>query len=64
MHEHNSDGSVYMTILTVFLYMAHKFTLSDWAAGATIAAALSTLMLNLYRMFWEKKKKPNKDEAT
>jgi hypothetical protein len=54
----NNDGSLYMTIFTVFLYMAHRFTLSDWAAVGTIAAALSTLAYNLYRMFWEKKKGP------
>lgn len=58
MHgENNNDGSLYMTILTVFLYMAHRFTLSDWAAVGTILAALSTLAYNLYRMFGDKKPK-------
>jgi len=62
MHgEHNNDGSLYMTLLTVFLYLIARLSLTEWAAIATIFAALSTMAYNLYRMFGLKKKK---DEET
>lgn len=47
-----------MTLLTVLLYFSARFTITDWAGIATILAALSTVALNVYKAWKERKKTP------
>lgn len=55
MDQANGHGSVYMTLLTVLLYFNARFSITDWAGIATILAALSTVGLNVYKYFKEKR---------
>lgn len=57
VHYPGGHDSLYMTIGTVFLYFISKLTVSDLAAMATILAAISTAVLNVYRFLKERKER-------
>lgn len=57
MDQGNGHGSVFMTLVTVLLYFHARFTITDWAGVATILAALSTVGLNIYKFFKDRKNK-------
>jgi hypothetical protein len=56
---YQGHDSLYLTIMTVFLYFISKFTLSDVAAMATVLAAVSTAVLNVFRFLKERKERKN-----
>lgn len=62
MHEYNGHGSVYGTIVTVFLYLLARFSISDMAAVATIFAGLTTGAFTLMKMWRLHKNKNSSDE--
>lgn len=55
-NNYDSNGGVFMTILTVLLYFFTRFTVTEWAGIATILAALTTAVLNVYRFIQLKKR--------
>lgn len=57
------DGSTYMTIMTIGLYLVAVLTWQSVAAIAAILAGISTFAYNCYRFYGEyKKNKDNKRE--
>lgn len=49
-HNHSGNGGLLMMVCSAFLYILSIFTLSQWAASATIFAALATGCYNGYKL--------------
>jgi hypothetical protein len=49
MNDMNGHGSIYGTVLTVFLYLLTVFNIQQWAAIATIFAGVATGAFTIYK---------------
>lgn len=59
--EHNGHGSVYMLIATLLIYLVSIWSVQQWAAIATIFAAVTTGCFNLYK-WWKLSQDKKKDQ--
>lgn len=57
MHSYENGTGAPELIITVILFFISRFTLTDLAGIATIFAAVSTAILNIYRFIKMKKRK-------
>lgn len=64
MQEMNGHGSIYGTIVTVFLYFLTVFNIQQWAAMATIFAGVTTGAFTIYKWWRLHNKKQNNDRIS
>jgi len=62
MEHNNGNGNVLMLVLTLFIYLISVWSVQQWAAIATIVAALSTAAFNIYKWWaFSRDKRKEKD---